>query len=73
MPEKIARIEQIVHCGSTWEYHLVTEHGAGQARTVLTFDHEPSRGEIKQAGKEWLKSLHSPPELWNISIGETET
>jgi hypothetical protein len=72
MPVKEARIEQISVDGSGWHYYLVTDHGAGQARMVLDFDHEPTRGEVNQAGKEWLKSLHSPPALWTISIGKDD-
>jgi hypothetical protein len=71
-PSQVARIEAIVQAGDAWRIHLVTDHGTGQARTVLSFDHEPSRGEVEQEGKKWLKSLHSPPSSYDIAIGGGE-
>jgi hypothetical protein len=72
MVARTARIELSVKAGGTWSVHLVSDHDDGQARTVLSFDHEPSRGEIEQDGKAWLKSLHSPPSSYDISIGGGE-
>jgi len=70
MSPRSARIEQVVFTGGHWRIYLATDQGEGQARTVLEYDREPSRGEIERDGKAWLKSLHSPPELFEITLGQ---
>lgn len=72
MPVKEARIEQIARDGTGWHVHLVTEHGSGQARATIDFDHEPTQGEIEQGAKKWLKSLPGPPDLSSIKVGDNE-
>ena len=72
MAQRTARIEIIVSGCGKWRVGLVSEHGDGQARTTLEYDHEPSRGEIEQDGKAWLKSLHSPPSTYEIKLGGGE-
>jgi hypothetical protein len=68
-PAHIVTIDMVVQAGGSWRVHLSTDHGLGKARTVLEFDHEPSRGELELGTKEWVKSLHSPPELGDIHVG----
>jgi hypothetical protein len=72
MAQRTARIEYVAHDSGGWHVGLVSDHDDGQARTVLSFDHEPTRGEIEQDGKAWLKSLHSPPSAYEIAIGGGE-
>jgi hypothetical protein len=52
------KVEMIETTGK-FKYHMVFQHGRGQYRTVLEYDHEPTRGEIQSDIEKWVKDVFS--------------
>jgi hypothetical protein len=54
-----ARIEQVTRTDNRVKYHAVIDTADGQYRTVLEYDHEPTRGEVQSDIEKWVKDVLS--------------
>jgi len=74
MDTQIVRVEIVVHDLNGWHYRIVTDWEGGQARGLLDYATEPTRGQLEHDIKAWAKNLKhgSPPSAFNVNLREGE-